>query len=157
MKKIVEHLIVHHKFRTFNYISGPQNNPESVQRYRAFRNVLEKYSLPFDERRVYFGDFRAMSGRQASEYFLESGLSLPDAVISANDVMALSAMNVFEENNIKIPDDVCFSGFDNIYDARNYSPELTSVQRPLAESGILSCKLLFEHINGRKNERSFLI
>ncbi len=157
MEKIAEHFIVHHKFRTFNYISGPQNNPESVQRYRAFRNVLEKYSLPFDERRVYFGDFRAMSGRQASEYFLESGLPLPDAVISANDVMALSAMNVFEENNIKIPDDVCFSGFDNTYDARNYSPELTSVQRPLAESGILSCKLLFEHINGKKNERSFIL
>lgn len=157
MEKIVEHFIVHHNFRIFNYISGPQNNPESVQRYNAFRSVLEKYNLPFDERRVYFGDFRAMSGRQASEYFLESGLPLPDAVISANDVMALSAMNVFEENNIKIPGDVCFSGFDNTYDARNYSPELTSVQRPLAESGILSCKLLFEHINGKKNERSFIL
>ena len=157
MEKIVEHFIVHHHFRTFNYISGPQNNPESVQRYKTFRRILEKYNLPFDERRVYFGDFRAMSGRQAAEYFLESGLPLPDAVISANDVMALSAMNIFEENNIKIPDDVCFSGFDNIYNARNYSPELTSVQRPFTESGILSCQLIFEHINGKKNQRSFIL
>lgn len=157
MEKIVEHFINYHGFRTFNYISGPENNSESVQRYNSFRKVLKKYNLPFDDRRVYFGDFRALSGRQAAEYFLSSGLPLPDAVISANDVMAVSAMSVFEEHNLKIPNDVCFSGFDNTYDARNYSPELTSIQRPLSESGILSCRILYEHINGRRTERNFIL
>jgi len=157
MEKIVEHFIIHHGFRTFNYISGPENNSDSVQRYNAFRKTLKKHNILFDDRRLYFGDFRALSGRQAAEYFLSSGLPLPDAVISANDVMAVSAMNIFEEHNFKIPQDVCFSGFDNTYDARNYSPELTSIQRPLTESGILSCKIIHEHINGKKSGHSIIL
>lgn len=157
MEKIVEHFIIHHGFKTFNYISGPENNPESVIRYNTFRKTLKNHNIPFDERRVYFGDFRALSGRQAADYFLSSGLEMPDAIISANDVMAVSAMNIFEENGFKIPDDVCFSGFDNTYDARNYYPELTSIQRPLRESGILSCKILFEHLNGNKYKRSTIL
>lgn len=157
MEKIVEHFIINHGFKTFNYISGPENNPESVQRYNAFRKTLKKYNIPFDDRRIYFGDFRALSGRQAAEYFLSCGLSIPDAVISANDVMAVSAMSIFEDHNFKIPNDVCFSGFDNTYDARNYSPELTSIQRPLTESGILSCKILCEHIRGKKTDRTTIL
>lgn len=157
MRRIVEHFVNHHGFKTFNYISGPENNPESIQRFETFKSTLKKYNLPFDEKRIYFGDFRSLSGHRAAEYFLDSELSMPDVIISANDVMAISAMSVFEERGFKIPDDVAFSGFDDTYNARNYSPELTSVKRPLEESGFIACEKIYKHLNGEATERSIIL
>jgi len=157
MTQIVEHLILHHNYTKFNYISGPKNNPESNARLDAFLNALEEHDISINEDCIYYGDFRAKSGRDAIQYFTDKNLSMPDAFVCANDVMAISALSAVESIGYSIPADVAFSGFDNTYDARNYSPELTSVQRPLAESGRRACEIIVNAINGIPQERSTLL
>lgn len=148
MEQMTRHFITEHNVRRFNYISGPDGNSESVERLEAFQRVLAEYDIPFEEERLYHGSFRAKDGRRAVEAFLKSDLEFPQAIVCANDAMAISAMLTLEANGISCPDDVLVSGFDNIYNAKNFSPSLTTVERPLMQSGALACELICRHCSG---------
>lgn len=58
-----------------------------------------------------------------------------DAVVAANDRMALGAMHVLRGRGLRIPEDVAVTGFDDIEEAAWFAPPLTSVAQPLAEMG----------------------
>lgn len=153
MEQITRHLIEKHGVRRLNFISGPAGNTENVERFEAFRRVLDEYGIPLEEERVYPGTFRAKDGRRAIHAFLESGLPFPEAIVCANDAMAISAVLTLEENGIRCPEDVLVSGFDNIYNAAHFSPALTTVERPLMQSGALACELICRHAAGEFPER----
>ena len=157
MRQITEHMINEHGMTSFNYISGPKENPESAARLEAFLEVLEEHGLSISDERIYYGDFRAPSGKKAVEQFIDSELSLPQAIICANDVMAASAINRLAAQNIRVPEDIAVTGFDNTYASHNYQIELTSVQRPLRESGILACEILYNHFNKMNSPRSNML
>ncbi len=148
MSDVIKHVIEVHNAKVINYISGPMSNPEATDRYNAFVNIMEEHNLSVEKERVFFGEFRSQDGRQAIEEFLKSGLSMPDAFICANDAMALTAISTLENAGYKVPDDVIVTGFDNTYNARNFCPVLSSVDRPLAEMGRKSVEVIMEILNG---------
>ena len=157
MEEMVRHIVEHHKAKKINYISGPIGNPESQLRLKAYKTVLEQNGIPIEEERIYHGPhFRGEDGRDAVNVFLNSELEFPDAIICANDAMALSAVIELEKFGKDVPDDVLITGFDCIYAAQNYSPKISSVNRPLKNSGYLACQLINEKINGIENERSHI-
>lgn len=157
MRNITEHLINVHGFSDFRYISGPADNPESADRLSAFIQVLDEYNIPFNKENIFYGDFRSPSGRKAVEYFIEKDEKMPEAIICANDVMAASAINRLTEEGYSVPRDIAVTGFDNTYINHNYQLELTSVDRPLAHSGRLACKILYNHFIGTPQGRSVIL
>ncbi len=154
MSDMVRHIIEKHGAKVINYISGPLSNPEARDRYNAFVSVMNEYELPVDEKRVYYGEFRSHDGRQAIEEFLESGLKLPDAFVCANDAMALSAITALEKAGFKVPDDVLVTGFDCTENARNFSPSVTSIKRPLFEAGYKACEIISDVLNGISHDKN---
>ena len=157
MKEIVRHVIEVHHAKKINYISGPLANPEAEDRYNAFINVMAEHRLPVDIRRVYFGEFRSVDGKRAVDSFMDFGLELPDAIICANDTMALAAIGELENRGYKVPDDVIVTGFDNTFNARHHYPALTSVDRPLDSAGYKACDVLVNIINGNNAERTYTL
>lgn len=157
MREITEHFIVKHGFTKFNYISGPADNPESAVRLRAFLDVLSEHNIQIDENRIYYGDFRGPSGKAAVESFLRNTPFMPEAIICANDVMAAAAVNRLYEAGYMVPSQIAVSGFDNTYGDHNLRIDLTTVERPLAASGKLACKMLRNHFNGVEQERSRIL
>ena len=153
MRDIVKHVIEEHGAKTINYISGPLSNPEAQARYEAFLHVMAEHRLIADARRIFFGEFRPIDGEHAVEEFLESGMPLPDAIISANDAMALFAMRRLQKAGYSIPDDILVTGFDDTYNARHYCPRLTTVSRPLFDAGFKACEVLLKAANGEKPEK----
>ena len=157
MEQITRHMIEEHGVTRLNFISGPDSNTESAERFEAFCRVLREHQIPLEPERVYHGSFRSRDGRSAIESFLSSGLSFPQAIVCANDAMAVSAVLTLEENGIRCPEDVIVSGFDNTYKARNFSPALTTVERPLIQSGALACEMICRHAAGETLERRALL
>ncbi|MCQ2417220.1 MAG: GGDEF domain-containing protein [Oscillospiraceae bacterium] len=153
MEQIIRHMIEKHGVKRLNFISGPDDNTENMERFAAYTKVLQEYHIPLEPERVYHGTFRAKDGRRAVKYFMQSQLEFPQAIICANDTMAISAVIAMEEQGICVPDDVLVSGFDNIYNARHFSPALTTVERPLMQSGALACELICRHCAGEELER----
>lgn len=154
MKCLVEHVLDVHRVKLVNYISGPTANPEAAARYEAFCQAMEEHSLPVDSERVYFGEFRTADGKRAVEQFIRSGMPRPQAIICANDAMALAAVEELNNYGYKVPDDIIVTGFDNTYNARHYSPALTTISRPLEEAGFKACELLVKLANGEEQEKN---
>lgn len=158
MKKLVEHLIEVHEAKVFNFIAGPESNPEASDRYRAFRDALAEHDIEFDEEnRLFKGLFRSFDGIKAIESFESSGMSMPDAFVCANDSMALTAMSSLQRMGYKVPEDVIITGFDNIQNARNACPELTTISRPLFDSGSKACSVLLDIMDGKDVPRSTIL
>lgn len=153
MEQITRHLIEQHGVKRLNFISGPDANTENIERLAAFTKVLKEHNIPLEPERIYHGTFRAKDGRRAIGYFLRSDKEFPEAIVCANDAMAISAVLTLEENGIRCPEDVLVSGFDNTYNAKNFSPSLTTVERPLIQSGALACELICRHAAGEPIDR----
>ena len=154
MRQIVEHIIEQHHAKVINFISGPMDNPEAVARYQTFLDVSAEHGLEVDKRRIYFGLFRPDDGRAAMEELLASGMPLPDAVIAANDAMALEALSVLITAGVRVPEDVIVTGFDWTYFAQHHNPTLTSVSRPLSDAGKAACELLDRLFRGETCEKT---
>ena len=71
-----------------------------------------------------------------------------DAVVAANDGMALGAMHTLRGRGLRIPEDVAVTGFDDIEEAAWFAPPLTSVGQPLAEMGRQAVRRLWSEFNG---------
>ncbi len=157
MKKIAEHLIIYHGFSDFKYISGPLNNTDSMKRLEGFLEAIEEHNIPFNkDNDVMVGDFTAKYGKAVAETIVNSK-HIPQAIVCANDAMALGLLYALESRGVSCPEQVCISGFDNIYTARNYYPELTSVERSLYHTGYLACEKLFKDFNGVAQPRAEII
>lgn len=152
MYKMVSHFIEHHNFTRINYVSGMDDNCDSQIRLDAYKKVLMEHNIPVQNERIYHGSFRYDDGVNAIEHFLNSNVEMPQAIVCANDVMALASIKTLQSHGLNVPIDVCVSGFDRIYDARNYYPEISTVERPLYEIGQLACEKINKHLQRTPQE-----
>ena len=125
-EQVVRHVIEHHGAKNPHFLAGIKDNVFSDDRMEVFRKVIEENGIPFTSDRVSYGDFWAVPAREAMEKLVESG-NIPDAVICANDIMAINAMTVFMEHGYKVPEDIIITGFDGIDEINFSSPKITSV------------------------------
>lgn len=129
MRELAKHMLEAHNIRTVNYISGPENSIDAIIRKRVMIEEMNAHGIPVDERRFFTGDYYARSGRSAVEYFACENVIHADAYICANDQMALGAFYALSERGINVPDDTLMCGFDDIFEAANHYPRISSVKR----------------------------
>ena len=154
MCDLSRHLIRDHGVRVVNFISGPEDSIDAMTRKRVFKTELEASGVKFDEKRCYVGDFYARSGRSAVEYYEENGLLEADAYVCANDQMALGAYYALIDRGIRVPEDTLMSGYDNIFEAANHYPRISSVNRSEEKIGETAYKNVCRAIQGKSYDRN---
>jgi DNA-binding LacI/PurR family transcriptional regulator len=148
IESAITHLIRSHACRQLAFVRGPAANPEAELRYEVYRSVLSAHDLLLDEGLVVTGNFLTESGKSAIfELFRERG-KRPDAIVCANDQMAIGALEALAELRVRVPEDVAVVGFDDIEEARFTSPPLTTVRQPLYEQGREAVRLLLAEVYG---------
>ena len=70
------------------------------------------------------------------------------AVVCANDITAIGALKACSEQEIKVPEEMCIIGMDDIEMTRYVSPALSTVHVPLDEMASMAVKLLADRIEG---------
>lgn len=138
--------------KKFGYIGGLDSTLDSQERYAGFLDTLAKNRIAFDHKHYFHGNYREESGYQAVKIFILSN-SLPEVLVCANDEMAFGAIRALEENNIKIPQDVSVTGYDDGSLAQMLG--LTTVNIPRYESGYLAAKELISMLSGEVNPDPF--
>lgn len=157
MRELVQHFVIDHGFKRIDFVAGPQDNDEARERLDAYKEVLSEHGIPVEEKRIFQGDYLKESGKQAAEYFIEMEPELPDAIISANDVMALGVYTYLEKRGILVPTQIALSGFDDETTARYFEPRLTSIAREQYKSGYSACQKLIEGLDeGEKGKSKIL-
>jgi len=142
MRKLLSHLIEDHGRRKIAFIRGLEVSQDAEERYQAYLETLKQYGLPFDPGLVLSGDFRRYSGVAAIKQLFDSHHMEFDALVSANDNMAIGAMQALQAQGVRIPEDVVVAGFDDIEETRAISPSLTTVRTPWHLLGSTSVDLV---------------
>ncbi|MGH3504998.1 MAG: LacI family DNA-binding transcriptional regulator [Nocardioidaceae bacterium] len=128
-------------------VTGPQDMCAGQDRLTGYRDALQKANLPEQDDLVGEGGFTLSSGFDAMTQLLETRPDI-DAVFAASDLTALGAMRAIELSGRRIHDDVAVVGFDDIPDARQARPALTTIRQPLAELGQTLSRLLLRRVYG---------
>ncbi|MFT4135374.1 LacI family DNA-binding transcriptional regulator [Microbacterium sp.] len=112
------HASVHH-------LAGPVHAFAANERERGWRAALEDagVSAPAPLR----GDWSAASGYAAGAVLAAE--AAVTAVFAANDQMALGLLRALADAGRRIPEDISVVGFDDLADAADYRPPLTTVRQ----------------------------
>ncbi|WP_437669799.1 SpoIIE family protein phosphatase [Sorangium sp. So ce131] len=152
----VAHMVDDHGRQRVAFVGGPPGNEEAEARAEAYARALAARALPFDPRLVACGKFTIDSGYDAMRQILDGGVDL-EAVVAANDKMALGAIEALKERGLRIPEDVLVSGFDDAVIARFAKPSLTTVRQPMKQLGAIAVDTIARLIDGAPvAERSLL-
>ena len=144
VRAAVTHLTGVHGYRRLCFVGGPPDSPDAKQRLAAFGEAVRAADGCSAESAVH-GDFSEASGSAAARALLARGTE-PEAVVCANDQMAIGLMREFRRSGVDVPGRVAVTGFDDIYPARLTDPPLTTVSQPLRELGTRAARRLLDRI-----------
>lgn len=147
IKLIIEHLTdLGH--RRIGAIMEPAMFSKSWFRMQGFISGLQAAGIEFDESLVLEGGFRQRSGQSLGAQLLDMP-NPPTAIVAANDLIALGAMNAAYERGLTVGTDVSITGFDDIALAAYTNPSLTTLRQPVHEIGTRICDMLFKIITNQ--------
>ena len=145
MRELVDHLIESHGRSRIAFIRGPEGVGDAEARFDAYRASLASHGIPFRPSLIRNGDFRRDSGTLAAASLLDARESF-DALVAANDYMAIYAMKELQRRGIRVPDEVSVAGFDDVLASRSSVPGLCTVHQPMEDLGAEALRLTVSEI-----------
>lgn len=154
MESITRHLIEDHKFTDLFYVSGIKGHPDAVKRLDCFKRILKEYGMELTEDNLFHGDFWRNCGDQVVDEILERRKgTLPQAIVCANDYMAIAVCHSLQERGYVIPRDVVVTGFDDIAEASHTIPSLTSVRMDIREMAKAATEMFVKLRDGKPADK----
>ncbi|MCY1143416.1 LacI family DNA-binding transcriptional regulator [Actinoplanes sp. Pm04-4] len=136
-RALAEHL-VGHGHRTITFLGDPDGSPDVAGRYAGVRAGSKGAHLTL----VRGKGLDLESGRRAAKSLLKDK---PDAVVCANDEVALGVLLAAQEAGLRVPEDLAVTGWDDLLAARFAG--LTTVRQPMRELGATAARWLNKRIN----------
>ena len=141
------HLIERHGKRRLAFLTGV--GEESQQRFEGFERAHLDCKLKFDQSRLIQGNYGAETGVAAVDHLGDPSQPLVDAIVAANDWMAMGVLEEAERRGFSIPDQLAIVGFDDSDQARFTTPPLTTVRQPIFELGRAGVHVVAAQIAGQ--------
>ena len=135
-------------------ITGPLDMPAAQDRLQGWREGLEAAGI--EEVAMSEGDFTPRTGRLGAQELLATGERI-DGVFAASDMMALTALQEFEEHGLRVPDDIRVAGFDDSAMAEDSHPPLTTITNPARAMTGEATRLLLALIKGEEVEEPIVL
>lgn len=151
---VVRHIIETHKPKHVNFIAGIKDNLYSEIRLSVFKKVMEENNLPIEDDRIGYGDFWEYPTEKVMNRFLASGKKI-DAIICANDLMAIEACKKLKEAGLRVPDDVIVSGFDGIEMEKYHYPRLTTAFHDTEALSEMVISLIDNSVSKSEDEKEY--
>ncbi len=131
-------------------IGCPAGRPDlrsASLREAGYRRALQDAGIAFDPALVRAGLFLTAAAREPARALL----SIPDrptAIFAANDLSGIAILQVAAELGIRVPEDLSVIGFDDIPEASQMSPALTTIRQPIQRLGTTAVDLLMSLMSG---------
>jgi len=98
-----------------------------IQRYDGYCQALAAHGLKIDERIIFNGHLPEMYSHHEVEKIIANFAFVPEAIVCANDDIALKCMRALMKKGLKCPNDIAVTGFDNEEALTQADPKLTTV------------------------------
>lgn len=141
--------------RKIAFVAGKSKSRVSADRLKGYRTALTQLKLPYEKELIREGDYTVGSGYRAVLDLESAGMKY-SAIVCANDLMALGAMNALKELSYKIPDDVQIIGYDNMFFSQYLTPALSTIQHPIIEMGKIAADFMLQALEGKVQPHPFV-
>ncbi|MEN8651141.1 LacI family DNA-binding transcriptional regulator [Streptomyces sp. 21So2-11] len=153
-RELAQHLIEDHGLRRLAFVGGQPDSPDAEARFRGYQEACRDAGLPVpDEPSVRAAMMTRAEGQRAAETLLGRGdAPRPQAMLFANDQMAVGALHALERRGVRVPEDIAVTGFDGIPLSRIVRPSLTTVRQPIQRLGEEAVELLVRRLADRDRD-----
>lgn len=131
--------------RRIAFICANEEISTGRNRYLTYREVLERHGLSFDPALVYFGIGTRENGLKGIQQVLDVG-EPPTAALCMNDIAAFGAMLGLRHRGREAGRDFSIVGCDDVREAAQWFPALTTVHNFQNEMGAKSAQFLLNRI-----------
>ena len=154
-QSLTKHLL-HHGRSQLLFVGDPDTAPDIAERYEGFKRAHRGRKGTRAAQPVLLG-LREADGTRFADRLL-AGDHEADALVCANDEVALAIMSRLQDEGRRIPEEIAVVGWDDVMTARYMRPALTTVRQPVHELGALAASRLHELCNGAESrlERTIL-
>jgi LacI family transcriptional regulator len=128
---VLEHLIGQ-GCSTFAFVTTAERSSIAHERLQAFVRGVRSIDRA-SANRVLAGDLSIAWGNEAATRLL--ACDCPQAVVCANDLIALGVLQTFRVQKTRVPEDVAVTGYDDSIFGSVVEPGLTTVSQPLGTLG----------------------
>jgi LacI family transcriptional regulator len=144
MQLCVDHLtgLGHH---AIIHLSGPNNTSTGRERTAAFRSAMRAHRRRSAGDIVPCAAYSEEAGALATHRLLDRGVPFT-ALVGANDLIAMGAIEALTERGLRCPEDVSVTGYNDLSFVRRLTPPLTTVGVPLNRMGELAADALLSWI-----------
>jgi LacI family transcriptional regulator len=144
MRLAMEHLLAQ-GYSRIAFLNGPPHTVPGVSRLNGYYASVIEHGLAKDAKLVFESDFTFAGGYATAEQII-GGSQHPDAIMCANDLMALGVLRYLRERGLRVPEDIAVVGMDDIEQGAHGVPALTTVSLLAAERGRMAAELLIERL-----------
>ncbi|MFG1710041.1 substrate-binding domain-containing protein [Nonomuraea sp. M3C6] len=140
-------------YRRIGFVCGPAEEGPAAERVAGYRAALAEAGVGagVEGGLVVHTHFSRQGGAVGAARLLDLP-EPPDALLCANDVMAIGALDVAIERGLRVPEDVAIMGFDDIEAASMVTPRLTTMANPAREIGQAGARRLLDRLEGKVGE-----
>ncbi len=148
---LTDHLLGH-GYRRIAFVGDPNGSPDAADRWAGFVDAHRAlHREPW--RPAVECAFRESDGREAAAV-LFAGPERPDAIVGANDEIAMGVLGAARTVGLRVPSDLAVTGWDDIPAARHLAPPLTTVRQPMLDLGRRAAELLRDRITTHRSTPS---
>jgi DNA-binding LacI/PurR family transcriptional regulator len=131
--------------KSFGIVEGPPDSVVSIERKMGALDELS--AMGITDVTTVSGDYGYAAGRQCFADLVQKHGGAPDAIIAANDIMAIGCIDEARENfGLEVPGDISIVGFDGVGPARFSAYDVTTVRQPVKRMSESAAEMLIERI-----------
>ena len=134
------------RYKRIAFVGGQLHDLGSTYRLQGVRQELENAGHPLDDRYVRLGESTRADGVLMTAQLLTERPS-PDAIICANNYIALGCVDAIHQHGMKIPRDIGVITFDNYPFSQIIDPPLTVVGIDVRDMGVQAANYLLNIIH----------
>jgi LacI family transcriptional regulator len=135
-------------YKRISHFRGDLNPQNSIDRFLGYKKALIDNDIPYDPSLVYIcnNNLDFEDGYNSAKKLIEDHGDHVDAIFAVNDLIAIGAINYFNQKKIAIPEKIALCGFSNWFMSSVISPSLSTIEQNAYKMGEKSTEILFQEI-----------
>jgi LacI family transcriptional regulator len=131
--------------RRIAHLAGPSDTSTGRERTQAFRQAVAAGGMRASSAVVTCAAYTQEAGARAAGKLLASGRDF-SAIVAANDLVAMGAIDALAAAGLRCPEDVSVTGFNDVSFMDRVTPPMTTIRVPLTEMGALAARTLLDWV-----------
>lgn len=145
--------LIQRGYRRLAWLGGEEGSTTVEERLEGFRWALGDQGIPLARGQVRrlrlptpTSDARVRVGEELDELLKLQPIAPGQALICANDLLALEAIRHLQRRGLRVPADIAVAGFDDSRAGAAAHPALTTVRKPIRQMGAQAAELLLRRL-----------